>query len=89
MIKNKLPNGLIYYKTTTTEIRSIGGRCICDECGKFQPDGGFLVPVLNHWQCKSCFDDWKSCCRHYPEDDDYEEVVCRMYEKRIPCTTLI
>lgn len=89
MIKNKLPNGLIYYKTTTLEIRSIGGLGICDECGQFHPEGGYLVPVLNHWQCKSCFEDWRSRCRHYPEDDEYEEQVCRMYEKRIPCTTII
>lgn len=42
--------GLIAYHTTAAETTLIGGMGICDECGKASPDG-YLVPVLNHWQC--------------------------------------
>lgn len=87
MEKFHLKNGLIVYKTTTAEIQSIGGLGICDECGHFQPDGGYLVPVLNHWQCEECFNDWKSRARYYPEDAPIEARRAKYYETLIPCTT--
>lgn len=48
--------GLIAYHTTAAEITLIGGFGICDECGKHSHEG-YLVPVLNHWQCPKCFND--------------------------------
>ena len=86
MEKFHLKNGLIVYKTTTAEIQSIGGLGICDECGQFHPEGGYLVPVLNHWQCKECFEDWKSRAKYYPEDAPYEARRAAYYERVIPFT---
>lgn len=79
-------NGLIAYKTTTAEIQSIGGLGICDECGQFHPEGGFLVPVLNHWQCEACFNECKDRLQKYPEDMLYEARRAEYYEARIPVT---
>jgi hypothetical protein len=79
-------SGLIAYKTTTEEIMSIGGLGICDECGQFIPSGGYLIPVLNHWQCQECFNDWKSRARYYPEDAPFEARCAKYYEAMIPCT---
>lgn len=86
MLKFHIKCGLIAYKTSTAEIQSIGGLGICDECGKFHPEGGFLVPVLNHWQCKECFDDWKSRAVNYSEDAPYEAKRAAYYEAVIPFT---
>lgn len=79
-------NGLIAYKTTLLEIVSIGGLGICDECGTAHPEGGYLVPVLNHWQCESCFNECKDRLQKYPEDMPYEANRAEYYEARIPCT---
>ena len=86
MKKFHTKSGLIAYKTTTEEIMRIGGLGICDECGVFHPEGGFLVPVLNHWQCKECFEDWESRAKNYPEDAPYEARRAAYYEVLIPCT---
>ena len=88
MKKFRLSNGLIAYKTTTPEIISIGGFGICDSCCNYQHDVGYLVPVLGWWMCKDCFDDWSSRAIRYPEDDEHERQVCRMYEKLLPCEVL-
>lgn len=86
MEKFHTKSGLIAYKTTVEEIMSIGGLGICDECGEFSFDGGFLVPVLNHWQCKECFEDWQSRAKYYPEDAPFEARYARYYENVIPFT---
>lgn len=51
MIKSKVPCGWTYYKTTFAEILAYGGWGICDMCGTVHTEGGYLVPVLNHWLC--------------------------------------
>lgn len=79
-------NGLIAYKTTLPEIQSIGGLGICDECGSFHPEGGYLIPVLNHWQCQKCFNDWKEHAKYYPEDAEFEAKTAKYYETKIPLT---
>ena len=79
-------NGLIAYKTTVSEIYSIGGFGICDECGAHPPEVGYLVPVLNHWQCEECFKDWSDRAKYYPEDAPYEAKRATYYEARIPFT---
>ncbi len=78
--------GLIVYKTTMAEITLIGGMGICDECGKPSLDGGYLVPVLNHWQCEDCFKEWADSAKHYPEDDHIERRNAEYYEAMIPLT---
>lgn len=84
MKKLTLPCGLIAYRTSGEEVLSWGGLCICDECGEFHPEGGYLVPVLNHWQCTDCFKDWSSRAKHYPEDEDFERRVASYYEGILP-----
>lgn len=84
MKKGRLPNGLIYYETTAAETCLIGGMGICDECGEHRPRG-YLVPVLNHWMCSKCFEDWSKRAKHYPEDDHFELKCATYYEAMIPC----
>ena len=86
MEKFKIECGLIVYKTTTEEIMSIGGLGICDACGQFHPEGGYLVPVLNWWMCEECFNDWQSRATYYPEDAPFEAKRAEYYEAMIPCT---
>ncbi len=86
MKKLRSPAGLIAYKTTTEEIYSIGGLGICDDCGTFRADGGYLVPVLNHWMCEECFNDWSGRAKFYPEDAKFELKTAEYYEARIPIT---
>lgn len=86
MRKMKTKNGLLVYKTTTAEIASIGGMGICDECGKPSLEGGYLIPVMNHWMCHACFDEWKDRAKYYPEDEPIEARNARYYEARIPIT---
>lgn len=85
MKRLRTKRGLIAYHTTAAETCLIGGLGICDDCGTASPDG-YLVPVLNHWQCPACFKDWANRAKHYPEDDEFEIRTARYYESRIPMT---
>ena len=78
--------GLIAYETTTSELALIGSAGICDECGELSLQGGYLVPVLNHWQCEKCFKDWSERAIRYPEDDYIEKKRAKYYETMIPVT---
>lgn len=86
MKKGKTSVGWIYYKTTTEEIFRLGGRGICDECNEFQRDGGYLIPVLNHWQCEKCFNKWQEYAHYYPEDEAVEQQYAKYYESILPLT---
>ena len=88
MEKFYLDCGLIVYKTTTEEIQSIGGLGICDACGTFTPDGGYLIPVLNWWMCEECFNDYKQRATRYPEDDPIEKRRALYYESVLPFTEI-
>ncbi len=77
--------GLIAYHTTAGELARIGGLGICDECGEHSQDG-YLVPVLNHWQCPDCFNAWQNQANYYPEDVPFERMNASYYESRIPLT---
>lgn len=83
MQKHTLKNGLTYYTVSTEELYRLGGVGVCDHCGTFH-ETGYLVPVLNHWLCKDCFEEWSKDARHYPEDDMYEEMSIKYYESKIP-----
>lgn len=83
MKKFKLENGLTYYTVSTIELSRIGGLGVCDHCGEYH-DKGFLIPVLNHWICEKCFNEWKQDAVHYPEDDVYEQRAIEYYESKIP-----
>ena len=85
MKKKALENGLIYYEATAEDTARLGGFGICDDCGSFAQNG-YLVPVLNHYMCESCFSDWSARAKHYSEDDIYEKRTSAYYESRIPYT---
>ena len=83
MKKFTLENGLTYYEVSLAELFRIGGAGICDHCGQFH-ETGYLIPCLNHWICETCFNEWKSYTKHYPEDDKHEQRVIAYYESKIP-----
>lgn len=85
MNKIRLKNGLTAYRTTALELVLIGGFGICDECNSRPPEG-YLVPVLNHWMCPKCFDEWKDTGKYNPQDAPIEARNCRYYESKIPIT---
>lgn len=85
MKKITLENGLIVYKTSAVETMNLGGLGICDDCGKGALHG-YLVPVLNHYQCPECFKAWSTRAKYYPEDAQFEKSTAEYYESKIPLT---
>jgi len=85
MKKITLKNGLIAYETSAVETMNLGGIGVCDDCGK-GAIRGYLVPVLNHYQCPDCFKDWSARAKYYPEDAPFEKRTAEYYESRIPLT---
>lgn len=85
MIKYKNKAGYTVYSVTSEECFSWGGFSICDDCGTLCPSGGYLVPVLNHFMCPSCFQEWNDSCKFYPEDSDFEFSICHYYEGILHC----
>ena len=83
MKKFTLENGLTYYTVSLAELFLIGGAGICDHCGTFH-ETGYLIPVLNHWICEECFNEWKAYANHYIDDDEYEQRAIEYYESKIP-----
>jgi hypothetical protein len=57
MEKTIAKNGYIAFEMTKEENMRIGGFGICDECNT-PTDKGYLIPVLNHYQCPHCFKEW-------------------------------
>lgn len=88
MEKIKIPNGLFAYRTTAEETHLLGGRGICDECNQFA-EQGYLVPVLNHYQCPKCFYNFKNYSINYPEDRAIELRRMEYYEHLIPLSVEI
>lgn len=87
MKKRRLSNGLIYYEATASETTYLGGFGVCDDCGNFESKG-YLVPVLNHYMCTECFEDWSKSAKHYPEDDRFELETALYFESMIPCDNI-
>lgn len=83
MQKIRLKNGWYAYEVGAAEIVSMGGYGICDECGHTALRG-YLVPVLNHWMCPQCFEEWKGQAKYYPEDEPFERRNMEYYESILP-----
>lgn len=83
MEKLKSKCGYTVYSVEAGETLLLGGMGICDECNHFAAKG-YLVPVLNHYQCPECFAKWDKRGRYYPEDAPHEERVAKYYEAKIP-----
>lgn len=83
MEKFKMDCGLIAYRATAEDTFSFFGGGICDECGEFAPKG-FLIPVLNHYQCESCFHEFQDRAVYYSEDAEFEHRTAAFFEEHIP-----
>lgn len=75
--------GYTVYEVSAAEVTLLGGFGICDECNEFAPKG-YLIPVLNHYQCPKCYADWNERAVYYEEDIPHEQRVSEYYEKMIP-----
>ena len=83
MDKFKVECGWTVYQCSSDENALFGGFGICDDCGTFSKIG-YLVPVLNHYMCSTCFLDWSKRCKFYSSDVDFERHYIRYYESIIP-----
>lgn len=83
MKKMMTKNGLIAYEATAEDTYLLGGYGICDDCGNFAP-AGYLVPVLNHYQCPECFAEFNIRAKRYPEDAKIERRTAEYFERMIP-----
>ena len=83
MLKFRTRQGYVAYRCTASETALLGGMGVCDDCGKFS-ETGFLVPVLNHYMCPRCFEDWQNRGHYYPEDVPIEQRRAAYYENIIP-----
>lgn len=77
--------GYVVYKVRREQLAYIGGFGICDDCGS-SPDFGYLVPILNHYQCPNCFEEWNNNHTYYPEDLWFEKKYVKIYEDYIGTT---
>lgn len=74
--------GYVIYKVRREQLALIGGLGICDECNE-RPEYGYLVPILNHYQCPNCFDEWNNNHTFYPDDIWFQDHNCEYYEAKI------
>ena len=89
MVKFKIPCGWRVFHTTYGEIISFGGLGICDDCSTLHTEGGYLVPVLNHWMCQSCFDEWRFRTQFYPSDVCFEQINIDIYQEYLPVNKVL
>ena len=66
--KFKIDKGYIVYKMSNIDAIGIfNGFGICDDCSS-STRVGYYVPVLNHYMCEDCFNEWQKVCIYYEED---------------------
>ena len=83
ILKFKIPKGWTAYIMTLEDVKLIfKGFGICDDCGSVSPIGCY-VPILNHYMCFECFEDWIKHCEFYEEDLPYEKRNIDFLEKQI------
>lgn len=85
MVKQfKSPQGYTVLKMSLFECTSIfkGGAGICDNCGLAVLEG-YYVPVLNHYLCPKCYQDFTQRTPYYPEDAHFESYWLDYVSKRI------
>lgn len=78
------PQGYTVLKMSLFECTSIfkGGAGICDNCGRAVLEG-YYVPVLNHYLCPKCYQDFTQRTPYYPEDAYFESYWLDYVSKRI------
>lgn len=85
MVKQfKSPQGYDVLKMSLFECTSIfqGGTGICDNCGQATMEG-YYVPVLNHYICRKCYQDFTQRPPYYQEDAYFESYWLDYVTKRI------
>lgn len=83
MVKTK--SGYIAYECSVSELQNIGGLGICDFCNNFAVVG-YLIPVLNSFYCRKCFERWDSKAKYYANDIIVERKNDAYYRTMIPIT---
>lgn len=86
MRKIKSKCGYTVYEATAFEVMRLGDIGVCDECNAVALNG-YLVPVLNHYMCPSCYEEWNNRGKYYEEDIPVERRTAEYYEKMIPLET--
>lgn len=74
--------GYVVYKVRRDQLVLIGGLGVCDECN-YSSEYGYLIPVLNHYQCPKCFDEWNNHHTYYEEDLLFQDGYVEFYENEI------
>ena len=41
---------------------------------------GYLIPVLNHYYCEKCYNEWVESAEYYEEDRWFEERKIEYYD---------
>lgn len=52
---------------------------VCDQCNRM-PDEGYLIAVLNHWNCPECTKEFIGRAMRYEEDIPIEEKNYEYYK---------
>lgn len=74
--------GFIIFEIDAYETMKFGGCGICDDCNSLT-DSGYLIPVLNHYYCKSCYEEWYKDATNHKEDRWFEELTAKYYIKKV------
>ena len=83
MRKIKTKCGYTAYITSKSEVQLLGGFGLCDHCNTLQRTG-YLVPVLNHFLCERCYNDFDERAIYYRQDIAVETRNADYYESVIP-----
>lgn len=80
----KSPQGYAVLKMSLPECISVfkGGAGICDNCECAAMEG-YYVPVLNHYLCLKCYQDFTRRTPYYPEDAYFEGYWLEYVTNRI------
>ena len=71
--------GFTVYEMTGVETMEFGGYGICDYCNRAALKG-YLIPVLNHYYCEKCYNNWLERAEYYEEDRWFEERKIEYYD---------
>ena len=79
MKETKTKKGHIVFEVQAEETFKLGGLGICDECYDIVYGTGYLVPVLNNFQCPNCHKEWIGFANYYEEDKEFEEKMANFF----------
>lgn len=77
------------FKMSYPECRSlhwgIQKGIICAHCNKIidKNEGVYYICVLHDTMCKSCYEEWLNGATNYPEDKEYENMICNRLQEEL------